>query len=193
MIKKEDARVLRTKHRLITTFHALLKEKSYENITVNEICDRSSVRRATFYKHFQDKTDFVGYFVTVLREQFDLRTWKKKKPGASSDYYVEYLRGIVRFLTENELIVMRLLESSALSSVVDIVTRQNYIDTLDRLEKSVYDGMALPATPPTVASFMTGGVSHAIIGWFKDGKPIPEEQFIKEVAAVIRALQSSEK
>ena len=192
MVKKEDARVRRTKYKLITTFHALLNEKSFENITVNEICDRADIRRATFYKHFTDKYDFVKYFVTVLRERFDHRMWRKSKLGATSDYYVRYVYGIVRFLTDNEVLVKKLLESEAFSTIVNIVTAQNYVDTKERLEESIKEGMTLPASTTIVASFMTGGVAHAIITWFLSGKPVPEEEFINNIASIIRAIQVKE-
>ena len=55
MAYKEDARVKKTKNKLLESFKKLLSEKSFENITIQEICELADVKRATFYKHFADK------------------------------------------------------------------------------------------------------------------------------------------
>ena len=66
-----DARVVRTKAKLVLVFKKLLCDKSFEDITVNEICEAADVRRATFYKHYADKYAFLAYFVESLRCEFD--------------------------------------------------------------------------------------------------------------------------
>ena len=191
--KKEDARIRRTKQKLFLTFYALLSESDYQSITVNEICERADIRRATFYKHYASKDDFAKYFVITLREQFDKRKWKKSEPGASSEYYIEYLREIVSFFSKNSIIATRVLESPELWTIIDIVMAQNYDDTCDRLRKSVSDGMRLPSSVETVASFLTGGLMHCILNWLRQGKPISENELIKEVSRVIVAMQDNSK
>ena len=43
------------------TLFKLLTEKAFENITVNEICEKASIPRATFYNYFDDKYDLMSY------------------------------------------------------------------------------------------------------------------------------------
>jgi len=50
-----DPRIRRTRQLLHRAFNELLTEKSFEEITVNDIAERSTVNRATFYDHFPDK------------------------------------------------------------------------------------------------------------------------------------------
>ena len=58
-MSQKDMRVRRT-HKLIReSFLALLMEKDFEAITVQDIADRAMVNRATFYRHYQDKYDLV--------------------------------------------------------------------------------------------------------------------------------------
>ena len=65
--KKTDLRVLKTKQALRNSFIDLIREKTFESITVNELCDQAMVRRATFYKHYADKYDFViDYIWNIL-------------------------------------------------------------------------------------------------------------------------------
>lgn len=56
---KTDARVRYTRMVIRQSFFQLLKEKPVSKITVREICDRSEINRATFYKHYKDPFDLL--------------------------------------------------------------------------------------------------------------------------------------
>jgi AcrR family transcriptional regulator len=50
-----DLRVRRTHKLLWDALMAELSERSFEEITVTDICERAMVHRTTFYTHFEDK------------------------------------------------------------------------------------------------------------------------------------------
>ncbi len=51
-----DPRVKRTRQLLLQAFTALLEEKqNFHSISVQDIAERATVNRATFYAHFEDK------------------------------------------------------------------------------------------------------------------------------------------
>ena len=50
-----DLRIIKTRKALCDAFIILLGEKPFEDITVNELCKKAMVRRATFYQHFEEK------------------------------------------------------------------------------------------------------------------------------------------
>lgn len=56
---KTDARVRYTRKVIRENFMELLKEKPVSRITVKEICERSEINRATFYKHYHDPLDLL--------------------------------------------------------------------------------------------------------------------------------------
>ena len=58
-LKGEDRRVRRTKRRLHEAFRALVVEKGYDAMTVQDLLDRADVGRATFYTHFAGKQDLL--------------------------------------------------------------------------------------------------------------------------------------
>jgi AcrR family transcriptional regulator len=190
MSTREDARVIKTKAKLLSAFKELLCKKSFEDITVNEICDAADVRRATFYKHFPDKYAFLKYLVGTLRDSFDSNLPKRKKPNATSAYYTEYIRALVNFLTENELMVKNALESDVLPTLIEVIKEKNYEDTCERLRESIADGMTLPASVEVTASMMTGAVAGTLLNWFNSGKNMPVEQLVCEMSAVIASIQS---
>lgn len=54
-----DRRVPRTKRRLKLGLIELLRERDYDQITVQDIVDRADVGRSTFYAHFESKEDLL--------------------------------------------------------------------------------------------------------------------------------------
>lgn len=50
---------IRTDKAIMQAFIELLKEKSFEKITVQDILDRTPVTRATFYAHYHDKYEIA--------------------------------------------------------------------------------------------------------------------------------------
>ncbi len=57
--RNPDQRVRRTHERLGSALVALIQEKSIDDVTVQEVLDRASVGRSTFYLHFRDKNDLL--------------------------------------------------------------------------------------------------------------------------------------
>ncbi len=65
--KGVDPRVRRTRQLLQQAFLELFQEKGFAAITVQDIAERATVNRATFYAHFEDKYDLLD---ALIREQF---------------------------------------------------------------------------------------------------------------------------
>src|SRR5947209_14529730 len=57
--RKPDKRVRRTHERLGSALIELIQEKPIDEVTVQEVLDRASVGRSTFYLHFRDKDDLL--------------------------------------------------------------------------------------------------------------------------------------
>lgn len=55
--KTSDRRTRRTRHKVSGALVDLIKEKRFDDITVQNVIDRAGVGRSTFYTHFRDKED----------------------------------------------------------------------------------------------------------------------------------------
>ncbi|MEQ1894843.1 MAG: helix-turn-helix domain-containing protein, partial [Planctomycetota bacterium] len=77
-----DARARRSRERLGDALVALIQEKPFDAITVQDVLDRAGVSRSTFYAHFRDKEDlfvsdadeFFAYMSLALERAGDARS-----------------------------------------------------------------------------------------------------------------------
>lgn len=74
----KDRRVRRTRQLLIDALLALIVERGYEALSVQDILDRADVGRSTFYAHFHDKEDLLHAAFGRLRSVLTLPA-----PGAA--------------------------------------------------------------------------------------------------------------
>ncbi len=73
--EKLDPRVKRTRNLILEAFNALLAEKGFESISVQDVTDRAQINRATFYAHFPDKYALLDYTITQwFRREIEKRT-----------------------------------------------------------------------------------------------------------------------
>ena len=66
---KLDRRVLHTRDTLGDALVELMKEKTFDDITVQDVLDRAGVGRSTFYAHYRDKQDL---FLSDVEDFFEL-------------------------------------------------------------------------------------------------------------------------
>lgn len=187
MSDKVDLRVRRTKKALADAFMQLLSTKTFDEITVNELCEAAGIRRATFYKHYSDKFDFLTSYAHLLRDKFDRLIWKADKPIPTVDYYVAYARQLVIFINNNSAAIDNLYRCNLFPTVMNVLVDQNYKDTRDRLRISRDAGIELSASVEIVASMCAGGVASTIYNWLKSGRKMGADELADQIGSVIAA------
>ena len=187
MARKEDLRITKTKAALSSAFFDMLTDKTFDDITVNELCEKAGVRRATFYKHFNDKNDFVTFIAKDIRDKFDQNTWKKDlNPAITKDYYLKYIEELINFLVSHDSAIEKMVNDSGLrSTFITVLMRQNFLDTRYRLENSVENGMKLFSTPDYVTAMIIGGTSLALVRWFEQEDRCSADKLLSDISEFI--------
>jgi AcrR family transcriptional regulator len=80
--KKVDRRVRRTRDALGDALIALMQEKPFESVTVQQVLDRAGVGRSTFYAHFSDKNDL---FLSDLEDFLEKMSMLLVRRGEASN------------------------------------------------------------------------------------------------------------
>ena len=74
---------LTTKKAIAYTFKDLLREKTFNKITVNDIANKCDINRQTFYYHFQDIRDLIEWICieevdNILEKEDECEKWEDK-------------------------------------------------------------------------------------------------------------------
>jgi AcrR family transcriptional regulator len=132
--KKNDPRVLRTRKLIERSFLELLEQEDFQSITVQEITDRATINRSTFYAHFDDK---YLLFDHIIQQTF-IQSIKSKVP-LSAEFSLDNLRSLMiavwEYLTQlnqhchsSNLQVIPVVETQVQSQLYELLL--NWIKTL---------------------------------------------------------------
>src|SRR5215469_13399815 len=77
--KGSDPRVRRTRQLLQNAFMELMQEKGFSAVSIQDITERATVNRGTFYAHFADKYALLD---SLMREQFQQVLASKLPPSS---------------------------------------------------------------------------------------------------------------
>lgn len=72
--KEPDRRVIRTRRALLDALLLLMAERSWDDISVQDICARADVGRSTFYLHYQGKEQLLDGGLSELRQAVQLQS-----------------------------------------------------------------------------------------------------------------------
>ncbi|MEK3670917.1 MULTISPECIES: TetR/AcrR family transcriptional regulator [unclassified Paenibacillus] len=99
MNKKTDLRILRTKQSIRMAFIALIQEKGYEAITIQDIADRAMINRNTFYLHYENKPDLLNTYMDELLGE--LKNAVILCPISMNPYNISVLETIMQTILEH--------------------------------------------------------------------------------------------
>ena len=67
MKDKKDLRIVKTEQALFNALTKLIKDKSFEEIKVADICNEALINRTTFYAHYSDKYELLLALIKDLK------------------------------------------------------------------------------------------------------------------------------
>ena len=108
----ENRRVKRTRRTLAGALIALMHEKPFGEITVQDVLDRAKVSRSTFYAHYQDKNDlFYSDFEEMCTRMANADVSPRLAP----------VRELIEHFAQMEQLMDALLEAGQMPEILDIM------------------------------------------------------------------------
>ena len=188
-VKKEDMRITKTKKALAEAFFGMLTTMPLEAVTVNELCQRADVRRATFYKHFSDKSDFVFCLIKESRERFDMQARESRATHKSiKEYYLSCAESVINYLLKYEDTIKHTINSGIRPMFIEMFVKQNHEDTVENLKKSQAEGLQLSTSPEMLASMLIGGTARTIVQWFESEDRCPKEELMDNIVFFLNRM-----
>ena len=171
--KKIDRRVQRTRQILRDALVALILEKGYQKITVQDIIDRAHVGRSTFYSHFRDKDDLLFSGFDELAHDLDRHMSSAETTADSQDHLLHSLDFFIHAYHNKELYVA-MTESGGGELLLDISRQHMQSHIQAHLNKLSSVEQEIPI--PVISNFLAGSLLSLIIWWLDQDLPYTPEE-----------------
>lgn len=170
--KANDRRSARTQRSLSEALVELIKEKRFDEITVQEVIDRADVGRSTFYSHFRDKEDLFQKdwerFLDGFAQHID---WDKAGTGRFIP---------VIFLFSHLKEVQPFYKSLVRSQKTDAIFKSGVAYFSQKIESELTSrlrGKPSPAIPiPILANYLATELFALLQWWLDQGMPYSPER-----------------
>ena len=182
MEKNTDLRIQKTYLALQNAFVALLEEKRFEELTVNELCDRAMIRRTTFYKHFGDKYEYFAFYIREVVSTFRDQLPADVMDGEAAAYFLQMSQELLRFWHMHEKMVHNIENSSMFPLLLSILLDQITEDIILVLRRSCPELAQDTGKLKGVAAFYAGGLINTFFRCTQKDSSIDENAFL-EIAA----------
>ncbi|WP_441289055.1 TetR/AcrR family transcriptional regulator [Sorangium sp. KYC3313] len=177
----QDRRVQKTRKLLSDALVALILEKGYDEVSIQDIIDRANVGRSTFYSHYENKEQLL------LFGHEHLRALSLRDAGRALDFLPFY-----RHLAEMHELMGKLLSAEKSERVL---TRS----LEDILQGSICRLYAPRLAPEEGALFMlrceaaAAALVRLMTSWVHKGMPCSPERMAEESTALLQRVLADER
>lgn len=161
--KREDARVRRTRDALGDALVALMQEKPFGTITVQDVLDRAKVGRSTFYSHYSDKDDLL---MSDAEEFFESVAMMLSVRGDTSDR-VFPVREFFGHIIEAKQFVDALVSAGKMNDNMELA-RGLFARGIERRLAELPKGQGIPESERPAIAFAHAGALLALLTWWVD-------------------------
>jgi len=190
--KRLDPRIKRTRQLLQQALMELMAEKSFQAITVQDIAERATVNRVTFYAHFADKYALLEY---TMREMFKQRLRSQVPEGSpfSPENLARLILTVCEFLAEMGRQCPP--PHGQLEPLMEKQIKAEVYDVLRAWRAEMPSGQSHRHATPELAAMVTSwAIYGAAVQWSQQERPEPAREFVQQVLPLILAsLQPSAK
>lgn len=169
---KPDRRKTRTRRLLRDALMALILEKGYDAVSVQEIADRANLGRATFYLHYAGGKDHL--LSSSLEEIYDDLVQRIKLPTREELIAGQHSPSLIAFqhAAENRDLYRVLLAGQGAAAVSRRI--RDYLASV--IQKQIEQLDTEPeARTEVMAQYMAGALVALIAWWLEKDMPYPAE------------------
>ena len=187
MDKKMDLRVVKTFEKLRIALGDMLTEMTFDDISVFDLCVRAGIRRATFYKHFNDKYDFLTYIVAYVQNSLTKNVLSDVDISTPVEYLSCYVKQVIAYFNLKDEILANIFNSQTYTSVYNVITASTYNALVETLNTAVKNGVSLPTDIEFAAGFINGGLAYLIVDFMRYRK-ITEDELIAKCSEILKKI-----
>jgi len=175
---KLDRRIAKSQVAIKNAVIELMSEKSFDDITIQDIADRADVNRGTIYLHYTDKYDLLDKMIEEHMDNLRELCQSASEMTFQEGNYVWY-----EYFERNYLFFSTMLASKGAPSF-----RSRFLDLVVEETKSEVDtteGKNQGLSEDVILQFFGSAVVGAVEWWFKNGMPLPARVMAEQTGALL--------
>lgn len=180
----EDRRVQKTRQIIDHACWSLMQEKSFEYITISDIADRANINRATFYRYYVDKYEWLEKHVDELLQEL-IDVVGAAKETVDSKILLDTFTATFQHFDQHFDIYTVMLSNHGTRFFMD---RFHQIQ-IRMLKESLRNTYSQPQDTEFMAHCIASAVAGLVEWWIRNDRPIPVEQMAAKTLGVHQALQ----
>ena len=183
MNKKDDLRVIKTRKLIYQTLLELMKEKTFEEIKVSDICSKAMINRSTFYAHYEDKYELLVDFLSNLKEEFAHELNESCKENLSiREYYIRLISLFLDHIDSKRDVYNSIMVNNRSSIMMDILLSVVNEDILKRFKEN---DINLKVPTEVISKFYLGGVINIGMEWLSNSNKYTKEEILDYLELLI--------
>lgn len=174
-----DPRVERTRAALCQAFEELVVEKSFDKVTVREICESAGLSRSASYDNYHDKFDLAK---DAMRRVF--RSFDAYEEGAFEECTVTMLS-----LIRKNRIVRNSLAISGLGGEIQATMNDLFVEATRYLvDKGVWRQRSTLISLESALAFVSQGLAGVVSSWARAGCRRNEREMAQEMVLLASSI-----
>lgn len=183
-MNKKDLRVIKTRNALYKTLLELMKEKSFEEIKVSDICEHALINRSTFYSHYEDKYELLKDAIDDIKNSLIQELSKNTNITNTKEYYLEMIKLFLNNIEDKRDIYLGIMINNRNSIMVDIIYDVLDHDITSRL-KNEKKNKSNKIPTHIVAKFYLGAVFNVGIEYLRNNNLYSKQDIINYLENLI--------
>jgi len=171
---RPDRRILRTRDKLGDALIALMQEKDFDHITVQNVLDRAGVGRSTFYVHYRDKNDL---FLSDVEDFLELTSSALRRQDANPRRLLPVAEFLAHIRDVREFYAA-LVKSGKVNDVMALA-RGFFARSID--ERLQTAGVAIEPSHRSATAQALAGSFFSLLEWWIDKGMKPDPREIDEI------------
>lgn len=189
-MKSKDLRVEKTEKALLDALFETLRTKEFNQITVQDLCDKALVRRSTFYRRFDDKYDLLKLLIRKLIFRVREKHFSTLNPENPRAHFEKVIRESLQYLYNHKSIVQNVLTLALYDEVTDIIFKQLYEGMKAQIQFEIQHGVEFDVDIEILAEFITGGILRTMYAWIQDGQERSINELTKEMVTLLDGVHN---
>ena len=120
-MNKSDLRVIKTDKALFNALLELMKDKTFEEIKISDICSKAFINRSTFYQHYSDKYELLVSLIDELKQNLFKALKENENEINTKKYFMKMLEILINHIDEKRDIYSSILISNQNGIFMDIL------------------------------------------------------------------------